>query len=327
MLYTCFSKYKINYLLILLLSISFLLLFANTLLGLTFDFKDLVEVRGEKLTVGDLANISPEHKAKEFKDKCLFHAPDPGQTRQYKAQTLMAYVQEAVHEAEKLQWTGADVVTVRQKGQLISKKRIYKIIDNYIQEQLSQVPESQIKFEVQSMPEPFTLPHGQISYEVVPSSPNMIDSRQFSIIFRMHGDVVKNIRVRGQIHAFDKVAVARYQLRRDQVIEEDDIKMVSKDITSCTNPVLNKELVLGKEVKRGIYPGQVLEKRWLVRPNLVERGQTITMYISKGSLMISALGVACSDAKKDQVIKVKNIGSQKEVYCKVVSSNKALVEY
>ncbi|HMB31701.1 MAG TPA: flagellar basal body P-ring formation chaperone FlgA, partial [Desulfohalobiaceae bacterium] len=153
------------------------------------------------------------------------------------------------------------------------------------------------------------------------------DSRQFSIIFRMHGDVVKNIRVRGQIHAFDKVAVARYQLRRDQVIEEDDIKMVSKDITSCTNPVLNKELVLGKEVKRGIYPGQVLEKRWLVRPNLVERGQTITMYISKGSLMISALGVACSDAKKDQVIKVKNIGSQKEVYCKVVSSNKALVEY
>ncbi len=321
-----FLNHRTKFILVFTFSVFSLLFFTDSLLGLTVDFKNLVEVRGEKLTIGDIASISPEYWAKKLKDKALFSAPDPGENRRYKAETLKAYVRELIPE-EDIDWTGADVVEVRQKGQLIGKKMMVGIVESYIREQLSKVPESQIKFEVRSMPEPFTLPYGQVDYEIIPSSPSIVDSRQFTVIFRINGDVVKNIRVRGKIKAYDKVAVTRYQLDRNHLIEKDDIKMAAKDITSCDNPVLKKKEVLGKRVKRSLYPGQIIERRWLERPNLVERGQMITMYISKGPLLISALGVACSDAKRGQIIKVKNVGSEKRVYCKVVSSDRALVEY
>jgi flagella basal body P-ring formation protein FlgA len=239
----------------------------------------------------------------------------------------MAYVRECVDQDETIKWIGPDVVEVRQKGHLITTEQMRTIVDSYIEKHVPSDGSSQVRFEVRSMPQAFTVPHGKIVYKVVPSSPNILEARQFSIIFRHKGQVLKNVRLRGQIHALQQVAVAYCQLERDQLVQADDIHMVSKDITSCDHPFLKKEDVVGKKIRRTLYPGQVIEARWVERPDLIERGQLITMYIQKGSLLISAQGIACSDGKKDQIIKIKNISSEKNVYCKIISADKAIVEY
>jgi flagella basal body P-ring formation protein FlgA len=59
---------------------------------------------------------------------------------------------------------------------------------------------------------------------------------------------------------------------------------------------------------------------------MVKRGEMVTITASKGTLTVTARGLAQENGAEDDTIRVKNINSQKEIFCRVTAPSSVEVE-
>ncbi|MCF8031317.1 MAG: flagellar basal body P-ring formation chaperone FlgA, partial [Desulfohalobiaceae bacterium] len=154
-----------------------------------------------------------------------------------------------------------------------------------------------------------------------------IGSRYFTVRLRVDGKLEANPTLRGRLEATAPVVVASRDMKRSTVLSAGDLEVEKRDITRSDDPLLGKRKATGMRLKRSVRSGDILERRNLARPILVQRGEVVTMEASKGRLLLTAKGVARSRGKKGETIKVRNTGSQREILCKVVGSGRVRVEF
>ncbi len=290
-------------------------------------FKSQAQVTGQRLTLGEIAKISPESADKKFSGKRLFRAPRAGKTKVYKTKVLKAYVLQVLPQGIKINWSGSKKIIVRRKGILITQEKLKNVINSYLEEKRKDFPKVDLNFMANDFPDPFTLPLGEVSYKVIPGQTNIIGSRHLTVLFRIDGEMVKNVTIRGKLQAIAPVVTATKSLSRGSVITNRDIRLKECELAGLRDPCFRIESVQGKRLKRKIDSGEVIEQHDLTLPIMVNRGQLVTMVAKKGPLKIKAKGVACSDGKQGEVIKVRNTNSQREIFCKVTGHGQVLVEF
>ncbi|MGB7800226.1 flagellar basal body P-ring formation chaperone FlgA [Buttiauxella sp.] len=116
------------------------------------------------------------------------------------------------------------------------------------------------------------------------------------------------------------VLVAAQTLERGQVIAAADVVMRVQDIAPLNGQFFNTpEEVLGQTVKRRISASQVVNVAQLEQPVMVERGQSVLMVARHQGIEASTTGEAMKQGRKGDVIRVRNISSQRTVDAIVVS--------
>lgn len=310
--------------------VCFLLLFCCSALAaaeVEVRFKSEAKVSGQDLTLQEVASLSPQEAKQKHGDEVLFPAPDSGEGEVFEAATLKAYVREALSDERQVSWSGADKVVVRREGRLIREQEIKEMIQQYMKGKSRELPVNELRFTPSSLPDPFTVPRGDLDYQVIPSHSQVIGSRYLTLRIWVDEQMVTNKTIRGDLEAKAEVVVAKKDLDRDQVLGEEDIKLQERDITGTRDPFTSKGEVAGMHLKRGMESGQVLRERDVTRPVLVDRGEVVTMVAQSDSLRVTAKGVARSKGKKGDVIKVRNTQSQEEVLCRVVQNGRVKVEF
>lgn len=290
-------------------------------------FQSQAEVRGEMLTLGEIASLRPKSAGKKHAATPLFQAPEEGKIQVYSASTLKAYVLDALPRGTDIAWAGAEEITVRREGRLIKGEQLAEIVRQYLRRKTGELPVKRLAFTPDSLPDPVAVPRGNLEHEVIPSNDRLIGSRYFTVRLRVDGDVAGNVTLRGRLEATAPVVIASRRMERSTVLREKDLKVAERDITRAEDPVLGKRNAVGMRLKRSVDSGDILERRNLARPVLVRRGEVVTMEASKGRLVLTAKGVARSRGKKGETIKVRNTGSQREILCKVVGSGRVRVEF
>lgn len=298
--------------------------------GLEVRFKADAEAGGKMLTVGDVAEIRPAGEDDGLSEKALFPAPEPGEQRCFQSRTLKAYVMDAVadpSEKKALEFSGAAVVCVRHEGRLIKADQIHSVINTRLRSALGDVEADRLCFKPRGRPDAISLPEGKVSYEVLFSDKDIVDSRQVSVIVKVDGRVVENISIAGQVQALVPVVVAGRKLRRGTEISRADVRMQPRNLADLERPCVDIEEAAGKRLKRSVAVDQVIRRTDLDFPVLVERREIVTILFEKGALQISARGMAAVDGRKGEVIMVENMRSHREVPCEVIDNGLVRVDF
>lgn len=132
-----------------------------------------------------------------------------------------------------------------------------------------------------------------------------------------------SILVPAQAKVFRQVAVAARTLQRGQQINETDLNYQSLDMSQYRQGfAVNKEEIVGKEVRYNINKGDAFRSSALDSPLAIKRGDEVSIEAQSGSIKVLTNGTAVSDGRIGQQIRIKNNHSERIVNARVVSSGK-----
>lgn len=310
------------------LTLLLLSVFATTAFGLRIDLKPKAKVRGEMITLGDVATIRPDSsEARQLAGQALLRAPDPGERTVLSAEAIRSYFSRNHAQMDRCSWGGAGQVAVERVGITIGPDAIRHYLDQFIHEKQNLLPQAEIRFKNLSLPLPFVLPKGKLRVEVVPSDPGILHSRRFTLIFRVDGRVEKNIAVGAELEAIAPVVVAAGDLRRGRILRPRDVNLAKLDLSTLHDPCFSLKSVIGKKLQRSVRLGRPFHGRDVVAPAVVRRGQLVTITARKGSLCVTARGIARQNGAQGAMIKVLNSTSRKEILCQVSAPGRVKVEF
>lgn len=297
-----------------------LLLVTAPAYGLVVEFKTTAKVAGTSVTLGDIADFNDDSDlSRALATQTVAQAPSPGREIELNAQPIITYFSKNSAINESVEWRGAATIRVTRSAVQVSSAEILDIITGYLRQKKSALPLAEIRFIPSAQPLPFTMPDGELRWEVVPSDPNIIGSSRFTIIFKVDGRVRKNMSIRGKVEAIAPVVVAADNLRKGTVLTPSNLAMSTQDISSLQAPCLDPRDVIGKKLTVSVKTGHVLSEHQVAFPPLVKKGDLVRIILRRGSLLLTASGIARSDGLQDQTIRVQNTGSHKIVYCRVAA--------
>lgn len=309
------------------LSIIALLSFSTAAFGLEIQFKKNAAVKGNIVTLGDVAAVLPAHAAATPVGVVLSRAPAPGAKLTLKAADIKKYLIKENPDLAGAEWSGSRKIEVKRTAVLIDEQRIKNILADFINDQQAFFPQAELRVKNVNMSRSFYLPEGDLDAEIIPSDPSVLKSRRFTLIFRINGRVEKNIAVRGAVEALAPVVVAARNMRRGEIVKARDIIIARVDLADFGNLFFSPENVVGKEVKRLIRRGRPFDHAVLEAPPVIRRGELVTIAARKGMLTITARGIARADGREGELIHVSNSNSKKEVICKVDAPGLVVVDF
>ncbi len=136
------------------------------------------------------------------------------------------------------------------------------------------------------------------------------------------------LEVRGRFVEVVEIPVLNKRLNNGDVISENDImwRRVPKRRVRDT-VIQHKDEVLGFTPRRTIIPDRPLRRSDLVTPELVSKGDLVSLYYYGSGIELKTEGVALSGGAKGEVIRVRNTRSNVVVQATVTEQNIAVVDY
>ncbi len=283
-------------------------------------FRPTATVSGPSVTLADIADLDNNSElANALAKQTVAASPDAGQKNVLDTNSIVHKLTKTIATPSEIKWRGAETVTVERQGVTIPPHSIQEIIETYIAKHARSLPGARYTFTPKDLPLPFLVPIGDLQWEVIPSTPEIIGSNRFSLIGRINNQVIKNFSVHGTLEVLAPVAVAVSSLRRDDIIAETQIHMEPRDISPLKAPCLQLNQVIGKKLLRAVKAGSVIDLASIEFPPMVKRGAPVKILCQKNGIELTATGIAKTDGKQDQIIKVKNISSDKEIFGRVTA--------
>lgn len=129
------------------------------------------------------------------------------------------------------------------------------------------------------------------------------------------------------ISIFKKVLVAARTLQRGSILVDADIKLAVHDIAELSYGYFgDKRIGAGMKVKRRAIAGAVLTPFMLKKPQVVSRGQRVTIMAQSGRMEVRMMGKALDNGAIGDRIKVMNIKSRQKLEGIITSSAEVKIE-
>ncbi len=123
-----------------------------------------------------------------------------------------------------------------------------------------------------------------------------------------------------------QVVSANGPLARNTTLAESDIQMAETDITRINGPYLTRpQDAIGLSLKRQLNPGTPITSDMLSQPILIKRGDAVTITAEGDGLSVKMPGVAMSDGRRGEQIRIKNNNSAKIVDAQVTEPGEVAV--
>lgn len=304
--------------------LTLLLLAATGGFALEINLRPNALVGGAQVTLGEVAELDAETAG--LADLRLLESPEPGQEKTFAGAVVRQALLQRAPELSQALWSGAAAVVVRRDGQVIDRPAMERILEDYLQANRGVLPPARISFKNLQFPPTFVLPRGRLSTEVIPSEPGIIGSRRFSIVFRIDGETVRNLSLRGELEAIASVVVAAADLNRGDVLSERDLNLVEMDLSGVRDPCFKLDEIVGKKLKRSLRQGTPLDLGGVEFPPMIKRGELVTIILRRGAIQLTAQGQALQDGLRDETIRVRNSNSQRDILGRVVEPGVVRVE-
>jgi flagella basal body P-ring formation protein FlgA len=130
-----------------------------------------------------------------------------------------------------------------------------------------------------------------------------------------------NIRLTGS------VTVAARKMTTDDILAEDDLKQVRRELSASDfkNRDDAKKLI-GMKSKKAINPGEPLLKANFAQPQVIKRGDLVTLIVRRGGLELATRGEAKTDAVLDESVRVLVLDSNAEITARASGPREATID-
>lgn len=222
-------------------------------------------------------------------------------------------------------WAWAQTAAAQE--QLISQEEMTQVLDDFLADESDRLPGVELRFASLNLPEPFSVPAGDLEFQIIPANPEVIGSHRLTLMVRVDGQIASNRSIRAKIEAMAEILVAASNLRRGKILSEEDVVFQLEDISRLKQPLFFTDEIVGKRLTRSVRLGQPLLRQQVEFPPLIKRGDRVVIRAQRGGLILTAAGEARQDGLEGETIRVMNIGSRKEVLCRVLAPGLVSVEF
>jgi flagellar basal body P-ring formation protein FlgA len=284
--------------------------------------KSAASVTGDIVRIGDLVE-----NAGAVAEVPIFRAPDLGQT----GSVPVASVLEAVrgHHILGLDTRGLAEVAVTHAGRAITGKDVearillalagkYGLPDSG---NLAVVLDNEVRTLSVEAGATSELSVTQLSYEP--------RTTRFDIVLALPGSAVARrlpLHFTGSLSETFEAVVPTREITSGQVIKVSDLAVERRPKTSSSSTTLTTiEQAQGLSAKHALRAGQVIRQADVAKPELVARGETVTIVFQVPGITLTIIGKANEPGALGDVISVINVQSKHTVQATVVGPGRVSV--
>ncbi len=124
----------------------------------------------------------------------------------------------------------------------------------------------------------------------------------------------EGLRLAGRVHPTVKVPVVTRRMGRETVIRADDVTMKRvRESDASGDVVTTRDKLVGKAAQRLLQPGEPVSSNAVGAPIAVENGQTVTLVLRRGGMLLTVRGKAVEEGAIGDTIRVMNTMSNNTV--------------
>ncbi len=128
------------------------------------------------------------------------------------------------------------------------------------------------------------------------------------------------------LEVYADVVVATRNLGRGAVISDNDVKYQRINTAGLpSGHLIDKNRILGMELKRSVRVGSYLLLSSLEKPRVVNKGDSVVLEARQNALQVSAKGTALNNGQVGEQIKVRNNQSDRVVDAMVTGPGRVMV--
>jgi flagella basal body P-ring formation protein FlgA len=279
-------------------------------------------VMGDIVRIGDLVE-----NAGAVADVPIFRAPDLGQT----GSVPVASVLEAVrgHHIIGLDTRGLSAVPVTRAARAIAAKDVearillalagkYGLPDS---SNLAVVFDNEVRTVAVEATATSELAVAHLSFEP--------RTTRFDIAFELPGSAVARrlpLRFTGSLTETFEAVVPTHEIAQGQLIKVSDLAVERRPKASSTPTTLTTiEQAQGLSTKHALRAGQVIRQADVAKPELVGRGETVTIVFQVPGILLTILGKAVEPGALGDVINVVNVQSKHTLQATVIGPGRVSV--
>lgn len=129
-----------------------------------------------------------------------------------------------------------------------------------------------------------------------------------------------------EVEALLPAVIATDAIARGQTLTREDLTLRTERIDSMRHtPLASIDAAVGQVAARSLRRGDLLEADDVQPPNLVERGQLVTVRALSGGLVLKTVARAMESGQRDQVIKVRHPRSREVMHVRVSGTQEAVM--
>ena len=147
-------------------------------------------------------------------------------------------------------------------------------------------------------------------------------------IVSVNGVVKNKVKLSGWVDIFESVVCTGRNLRKGEMIKEDDVYLARKNISHLSPNILtDMSKVVGLTVKHTIKEDTCLNEWMLEKTPIVNRGDMVTILAESGDLRVTVPGRALERGYLEGLIRVQNSMSKNEIYARVINNSTVMVNF
>jgi len=111
------------------------------------------------------------------------------------------------------------------------------------------------------------------------------------------------------VEAWKAVPVAKTDLAAESILRADDLTMELRDVAQAGRIIDRLPADNGARLRRALVRGMPVPESALEPVTAISRNQAVAVKIASGSIMIETAGIAQTDGRVGDMVKIKNPGS------------------
>jgi len=296
----------------------------------TVALKAQASVEPGVIRLGEIAEIKGE---KAFVDKIsaleVGKVDVPGRKTRVTESALKNFFIKSVASSQDIDFNGAKFCDVVARSGLVSSDSLKSLL---LKEVRSRMPTNlkegkDWNFETQKVPNNITAPErgGKI---LVSLSPQFSGIGQEMATVQVFNDkkVIAKYSVPFTVHRFEYIAEMKNSIRKGEIIEEQDFKMVWQETTFQKRKIIKVAgEAIGRTAIRTLKAGEALVDNALSTPYAVKAGDAVKLFAKFGDAVVQTNAIAQKNAFKGQTISVRNVDTGKDIMATVSGSGEAWV--
>jgi len=284
--------------------------------------KAAATVTGDIVRIGDLID-----NAGAVADVPIFRAPDLGQTGSVPVASVLAAIQG--HHLVGLDSRGLSEVAVTRAARTITAKDVearillalagkYGLPDS---SNLAVVFDNEVRTLVVEASATGELAVARLSYEP--------RTTRFDVTFELPGSLVArrlSLRFTGAVSETFETVVPTHEIASGQVLNISDLAIERRPKAGLTSTTLTTvEQAQGLSAKHALRAGQVIHQADVAKPELVGRGETVTIVFQVPGITLTIIGKANEPGALGDVISVLNVQSKHVIQATVIGPGRVSV--
>ncbi len=290
---------------------------SDSVVSVVVRMKSEVEVTGERIRLGDVADIQAFGlPGSLFDHGDLGAAPRPGMGKIFPGRKMVSLVRSIPGFPKDAQVIVPEKVHIQRACQTVTEDRLKALLSPYIDHS----DYAMRRFTVRGKT---SFPVGALSLGVAEQKMDKRRRRVDAVVaVTVDGNSVGRIYVSIWIDRYAQVVCLRHSIGQGGMLRAEDLELKRMNISRGPNNLMyTLEEAVGKQLRQSLRAGAWVCRGNLVNPVLVQKGDQVKLIVKNGPLNVATTGVAKTSGGVDDQIRVENTNSERVVLGRVVDAS------